>query len=154
MEQENNVQRQPLKGEMEVVFDLKRIIDTGLNAAYSSVSTTAVHPYWCVGKRIVQEEQGGQSRAGYGRRLLSTIAQELAREYGDNYSERNLRSYRQFYLNFTDFEIWNACVPNLTWTHYRSLIRVENVDARYWYLKEASVENWSCRTLDRNIGSQ
>ena len=154
MADKKNMIIQPEDENGAVVADLKQIIDNGRYLAYSSVATTAVLTYWNVGKRIVQEEQGGQKRAEYGRRLLGKIAIELTKEYGENYSERNLRSYRQFYLQFTDFEIWYACVPNLTWTHYRSLIRVENPDARYWYVKEASVENWASRTLDRNIGSQ
>lgn len=58
------------------------------------------------------------------------------------------------YLSFRDLEIWYARVPNLRWTHYRSLLRVQDENARYWYLKEASREIWSTRTLDRNIGSQ
>ena len=57
-------------------------------------------------------------------------------------------------MTFKDFEIWYARVPNLNWTHYRSLIRIQNEDARKWYLMETSKEHWSTRTLDRNINSQ
>ena len=124
MADKKNMIIQPEDGKGTVIADLKQIIDNGRNLAYSSVATTALLTYWNVGKRIVQEEQGGQKRAEYGRRLLGNIAIELTKEYGENYSERNLRSYRQFYLQFTDFEIWYACVPNLTWTHYRSLFTI------------------------------
>ena len=55
---------------------------------------------------------------------------------------------------FPDFEIVNARVHNLNWTHYRQLLGVESEDARYWYVREASRENWSARTLARNVGSQ
>ena len=71
-----------------------------------------------------------------------------------SHRETDLRNYRQFYLTFRDFEIWYARVPNLNWTHYRSLLRVQNEDARKWYMAEASKEHWSTRTLDRNINSQ
>lgn len=55
---------------------------------------------------------------------------------------------------FPDKEIWNACVPNLTWTHFRALLRVDDEDARIWYMREAYESGWSTRTLDRNIGTQ
>lgn len=75
-------------------------------------------------------------------------------EFGKGYNERNLRYYRQFYLMFPEQSIWNACVPNLTWTHFRSLLRVKDNDARFWYMREAASEGWSSRVLDRNIGTQ
>ena len=74
-------------------------------------------------------------------------------EFGKGFDARRLRDYRQFYLYFPDGEIWHACVPNLTWTHFRSLLRVPDAEARAWYLNEASRESWSSSTLDRNIGS-
>lgn len=55
---------------------------------------------------------------------------------------------------FPEIQIWNTCVPNLNWSHFRSLLRVEDEDARVWYMKEAASEGWSVRTLDRNIGTQ
>ena len=85
---------------------------------------------------------------------MKNLAKEMANEYGDAYSLRNLRFMRQFYLLFRDLEIMNARVRNLRWTHFRSLLRVNDEDARYWYMKEANDEMWSTRTLDRNIASQ
>lgn len=113
-----------------------------------------INTYWQIGKRIVEEEQYGESRAEYGSKLLDNLAAELSAEFAVGYSTRDLRYYRQFYLSFSDFEIWNARVPNLKWTHFRSLLRVTDDNARYWYLREASQEMWSTRTLDRNINSQ
>lgn len=78
----------------------------------------------------------------------------MTNEFGNNFSKRNLDYYKKFYLMFPDFEIVNACVHNLTWTHYRSLLRVDDEEARIWYMNEAVRENWSSRTLDRNIGTQ
>ena len=137
-----------------LIDDVRTIIDKGLRNAYENVSKTMVLTYWRVGKRIVDEEQHGDKRAAYGKRILETIAEELSKEYATGFSARDLRNYRQLYLCFNDLEIWHARVPNLTWTHYRSLLRVEDENARYWYLREASREMWSSRTLDRNIGSQ
>lgn len=136
------------------VRDVRQIITQGMRDAYRSVHAAALMTYWRVGKRIVDEEQSGNERAQYGKRLIATLSAELAFDFGGNYSERNLRSYRQFYILFPDFEIWNARVPNLTWTHFRELLPVVNDDARYWYVREASRENWSARQLGRNVGSQ
>ena len=137
-----------------LIDDVRTIIDKGLRNAYENVSKAMVLTYWRVGKRIVDEEQHGDKRAAYGKRILETLAEELSKEYATGFSARDLRNYRQLYLCFNDLEIWHARVPNLTWTHYRSLLRVEDENARYWYLREASREMWSSRTLDRNIGSQ
>ncbi len=82
------------------------------------------------------------------------LAEELTKEFGKNFSRRNLFYYRKFYEYFPDREIVNACVHNLTWTHYRALLRVSDENARLWYLKEASEQNWASRTLDRNIATQ
>ena len=136
------------------ITDVKGIITEGMRNAYRSVHAAALITYWRVGKRIVEEEQAGEARAQYGRRLLARLSAELLVEFGESYSERNLRSYRQFYRLFPDFEIWNARVPNLTWTHFRALLPVTSDDARYWYMREASRENWSAKQLDRNVGSQ
>ena len=97
---------------------------------------------------------GGNNRAEYGRGLISALAEDLIKEFGKNYSKRNLHYYIKFYQYFPDEQIVNACVHNLNWTHIRSLLRVTDENARYWYMKEAVDENWSSRTLDRNISTQ
>lgn len=137
-----------------LVDDVKLIVERGLREAYRSVNTVSIMTYWNVGKRIVEEEQHGASRAEYGKQVLKDLAQELVPLYGSSYSERNLYSMRQFFLYFKDLEILNSRVQNLSWTHYRMLLRVPDENARYWYLREASEEIWSVRTLSRNIGSQ
>lgn len=93
--------------------------------------------YWHVGRRIVEQEQNGNDRAEYGKRLISVLAEELSKEYGKSYSKRNLQYFRKFYLYFPDEQIVNACVHNLSWTHFRSLLRVPDEEARFWYMKEA-----------------
>ena len=137
-----------------LIADVKEIVGNGLKTAYNDISKVMVLTYWKVGRRIVEEEQHGEKRADYGTQLLDTLAAELSKEFPYGYTARDLRNYRQLYLSFKDLEIWYARVPNLTWTHYRSLLRVTDDNARYWYLKESSTEMWSTRTLDRNIGSQ
>ena len=107
-----------------------------------------------MGKRIVEQEQNGNERAQYGQALIDALADELTKEYGKSFSKRNLQYFRKFYIAFPDERIVNACVHNLTWTHFRSLLRVPDENARLWYMNEASNEGWSSRTLDRNISTQ
>ena len=138
----------------DIIADIKQIIEQAKMQAYSSINTLMIQSNWLVGRRIVEEEQGGAARAEYGKALLKNLATELMPIYGNSYSARRLQDYRQFYLYFKDIEIWHSRVPNLTWTHYRELLTVSDNTARYWYMQEAAKEMWSVRTLHRNISSQ
>ena len=142
------------KIQSDLVNDVKAIVENGLRKAYQDANSTLARTYWQVGRRIVEEEQHGMDRAEYGKGLINFLSKELSAIYPKGYSPRNLRDYRQFYLCFKDLEIWHSRVPNLTWTHYRTLLSVVSDDARYWYVQEASREMWSVRTLARNVGSQ
>ena len=137
-----------------MVNDIRSLIESGRRNAYAAINQTAVFTYWHIGEKIVEEEQNGRSRAEYGKQMIRMLADELSREYGSAFSKRNLDYYRQFYLAFKDFEIVNARVHDLSWSHFRRLLSVANPEARMWYLKEASEQIWSTRTLDRNIGTQ
>ncbi len=134
--------------------DVRKIIEAGRKEAYIAINQAAVFTYWNIGKKIVEEEQNGQSRAEYGKQIIKVLAEELSIVYGSTFNKRNLDYYRQFYLSFNDFEIVNTRVHNLSWSHFRRLLSVANPEARMWYLKEASEQMWSVRTLDRNIGTQ
>ena len=138
----------------DFISDIKQIIEQVRKQTYASVNIMMLKSYWLVGKRIVEEEQGGESRAQYGKYLLKNLAEELVPIYGNSYSVRRLQDYRQFYLYFKDIEIWHSRMPNLTWTHYRELLMVNDEEARNWYMTEANREMWSVRTLHRNISSQ
>lgn len=137
-----------------LVQDVQNIVESGLRKAYSDANATTVITYWKVGKRIVEEEQHGEARAEYGKGIINQLSQELTTRFPKGYSPRDLRNYRQLYLAFNDLEIWYTRVPNLNWSHYRTLLHVTSDDARYWYVQEASRETWSVRTLARNVGSQ
>lgn len=149
MKAENNIMEY-----QSAIMDIKQIIASGQKNAYQAVSKAMVYTYWQVGKRIVEQEQEGKERAEYGTALISMLAEELTKEFGKSYSKRNLHYFRKFYLAFPDEKIVNACVHNLNWTHFRSLLRVSDENARFWYMDEAAKEGWSARTLDRNIGTQ
>lgn len=137
-----------------VITDVKKIISSGCEEAYEAVNRAIVMTYWNVGKRIVEQEQSGKARAEYGKALMDVLASELVKEYGNSYSKRNLQYFRKFYLYFQDFQIVNTCVHNLNWSHFRSLLRVPDENARLWYMNEAAENSWGVRTLDRNIATQ
>ncbi|MBQ9355954.1 MAG: DUF1016 family protein [Prevotella sp.] len=121
-----------------LIDDVRSIVESGLRKAYQNVNAITVLTYWQVGRRIVEEEQQGARRAEYGAQIINVLSANLRRTYAKGYTSRDLRAYRQFYLCFNDLEIWYSRVPNLTWTHFRTLLSVTNNDARYWYVKEAS----------------
>lgn len=154
MKKEENLIQIPNAPYQILLNDVRKIIEAGRKEAYIAINQAAVFTYWNIGKKIVEEEQNGQSRAEYGKQLIKMLASALSIEYGNAFSKRNLDYYRQFYLSFKDYEIVNTRVHNLSWSHFRRLLSVANPEARMWYLKEASEQMWSVRTLDRNIGTQ
>ena len=137
-----------------LIEDLRLIIEEGKRQAFATVNQIVVQTYWHIGHRIVEEEQHGEQRAAYGKQLIKELAGKLTQEFGNNYTARRLRDYRQFYLCFNDLPIWHSRVPNLTWTHFRRIMAVPDPEARQWYVNEAAQEMWSVRTLDRNISTQ
>ena len=134
----------------ELLETLRKLIQQGRQHALRAVDMVQVQTCWQVGRHIVEFEQGGESRASYGKRLLPQLAEALTREYGKGFDDRNLRHMRAFYLTFP---IWNAVRTELTWTHYRNLLRVSDAKARQWYMNEAATQNWSSRALERQINT-
>ena len=106
--------------------------------------------YWSIGQLIVENEQEGNENAEYGKATLENLSKKLTEDYGTGFSQRNLRNMRKFYLLFQN---WNTVCANLTWSHYRFLLRVENEKARQWYIEETIKEHWSSRQLDRQIST-
>ncbi len=113
------------------------------------VNTTMLFTYWNIGKMIV-EEQGGSSKAKYGNKLIAELSKQMTFDFGKGFDERNLRKIRQFYLMYP---IWDSVRPELTWTHYRTLMRVEEQHIRDFYMEEAIKGNWSVRQLERQIST-
>ena len=118
--------------------------------AFRAVNFYMVSAYWETGRLIVEEEQEGKARANYGKYLLKSLAEKLSTDFGKNLEERELRKMRQFFLLFP---IRDALRPELSWTHYRSLLRVKEEEARLWYMNEAANEQWGTRALDRQINA-
>ncbi|MCK9561534.1 MAG: PDDEXK nuclease domain-containing protein [Bacteroidales bacterium] len=134
-----------------LVNEIKSILKTAQSKAVSAVNSAMIYAYWGIGKRIVEEEQNGSERADYGAFLLKQLAESLTKDIGKKFDERELRRIRQFYLIFP---IRDTVRPELSWSHYRLLIRVENETTRKYYLNESISQHWSTRKLDRNISSQ
>ena len=109
--------------------------------------------YWRIGQRIVQEEQQGNTKADYGAYIIKEISIRLTDEFGRGFNIPNIKNFRQFYLTFPKDAIGYAVRSQLTWTHYRSIMRVQNPNARQYYIKEAADNNWSTRQLERNINT-
>ncbi|MBQ1677565.1 MAG: DUF1016 domain-containing protein, partial [Bacteroidaceae bacterium] len=130
-----------------IVDDIKTIINNGRAAAYSAVNSVMISTYWNIGRRIVEEEQHGNQRAEYGKNLINLLAAELTNEYGNGFSARYLRAFRQFYLIVPNYEIWKSRFPNLLWTHIFRTLRLNDETAIRWYLETASREMWTVRTL-------
>lgn len=162
---------------------IKTILDKARSKAFTAVNTAMVQAYWHIGKVIVEGEQRGKTRAGYGEYLIKELSERLTNEFGEGFDKRNLWFMRSFYLSF---EIVNAVRsqstsqgksdavrhisapkqkshslrdklpvirPELSWTHYRLLLKVERPDARRFYLEECINSTWSTRELERQINS-
>ena len=174
-------------GAAALYLSIRQVLEQARASAYRAVNSTMVQAYWRVGYLIVEHEQGGKRRAGYGKSVLEALSRRLTAEFGRGFDVRNLRYMRQFYLAFPIHHAVRdesestakrnalrsvlpahqkraamrlesgavAVAPalhlELSWTHYRLLLGVDDPDARAWYMHEAADQHWSSRRLDRQI---
>lgn len=166
----------------ETIFvnDLRTIVSAARDASYRMANLMQVAQNWLIGRRIVEQEQQGKIRAEYGKHVVELASQVLTKEFGQGFSETQIKSFRKFYLTFSDLQIQQtmpaefksrlrqirqtmpaessdngiAMPVQLSWSHYERLIRVADPDARFWYMHEAATQQWDYRTLKRNIDSQ
>ncbi len=139
--------------ENEFYKTIREILSQARQKTYAAINFAMVEAYWLIGKRIVEQEQQGRERAGYGEYLIKSLAKELKGDWGNGFSVANLKNFRQFYQTFPDFEKSYALRSQLTWSHYRLIMRVDNLVARDFYINESVDQKWSTRTLGRNINS-
>lgn len=145
------------------LYDAIRLIIQGARkGAYTAVNYAMVRAYWHIGQLIVEDEQKGEKRAKYGENLLDEVGRRLTDEFGRGFSSTNLKNFRKFFLAFPDGcqdgdipvarKGYTVCAE-LSWSHYRLLMRVEDPAARGYYIGEAISQNWSVRALERQINS-
>jgi predicted nuclease of restriction endonuclease-like (RecB) superfamily len=134
---------------------IREVLASAQTQARRAVNDAMVQAYWQIGRLIVEDEQGGEQRAEYGKRVLPELAQRLTAEFGSGFSLTNLKHFRQFYLAFPIGHTLcdQSVLGRLSWSHFRQLLRVSNGDARNWYANEAATQGWSVRALDRQIGT-
>jgi predicted nuclease of restriction endonuclease-like (RecB) superfamily len=133
-----------------LLAELRTLIAEARQKALRAVDRVQVQTCWEIGRHIVEFEQQGQARAAYGKKLLPRLAESLTREFGKGFDASNLRYMRLFYKAFP---MCDALRHELSWTHYRTLLRVSSSEARTWYMNEAASQNWNVRVLDRQIGT-
>lgn len=138
----------------DILKDMCGIIESSRNAAYQAVNTALVQRNWLIGYRIAEEELQGDDRAEYGANIISKLAKELTAEYGKGFTKTNLYHFYSFYKMYPDIFHSASGKLLLSWTHYRTLLQVNDKEARDWYEKEALEQTWSVSTLQRNISSQ
>lgn len=136
---------------MDLTFysHIKEILENARKKTYAAINFAMVEAYWEIGKSIV-EMQGGNETAEYGTNLLALLSEKLTSEYGKGFTVTNLRYMRQFYLSFQNR---HTLCDELSWSHYRLIMKVENENARQFYIEETIKSNWSVRQLERQINT-
>ena len=129
--------------------EIKNILNIARNKVYKTANFVMVEAYWNIGKSII-EAQGGNEKAEYGAGLIKELSKQMTQDFGKGFTVTNLKYMRQFYLMFPNS---HALRDELSWTHYRLLIKVENDNARDFYMQEAAKSQWSTRQLERQINS-
>lgn len=132
--------------------EIKELLYSAKNKVYQTINTTMTQTYFQIGKRIVEEEQGGEIRAEYGKSLLKLLSVQLINEFGKGFSVDNLENMRRFYLAFQKSETVSRKFE-LSWSHYIFLTRIENINERNFYEIESIENNWSLRELKRQFDS-
>ena len=135
--------------DLQFYGQIKNILTAARNKVYSAANFAMVEAYWHIGKSIV-EQQGGEARAEYGAQLIKALSEQMTVDFGKGFTVANLKNMRQFYLTFQNSY---ALRSELSWTHYRLLMRVENEKARQFYMDESTKSAWSTRQLERQINS-
>ena len=129
---------------------IRRVLLEAQSSVSRAVNTAMVHAYFEIGRLIVEDEQHGKARAEYGEETLKMLSERLAAEFGRGFSRQNLQNMKQFYMSFQNCQTLSS---KLSWSHYTLLMRLDDEQARDFYIKEAEAENWSVRELDRQINS-
>lgn len=133
-----------------VLDDIRQLIESARGRVAQYVNAELTTLYWKVGERIHREVLK-EKRAEYGQEILPTLSAKLVVEYGDSFSEKNLRRMIQFAEVFPDEKIVVSLIRQLTWTHFIALIPLKDPLQREFYAQMCRIERWSVRTLRKKI---
>ena len=136
----NEIQRIQALLTENYVEDIRAILKKAREYTYYTINSVMVQAYWLMGQRIVQQEQQGRGRADYGKYVINTLSKELTKDFGTGFSAANLRNMRQFYRSFPQFEICYTLCSELSWSHNRLIMRVDDSNARSANLEETIVK--------------
>ena len=135
-----------------LLADIRNMIEEARSVVATAVNAGLTMLYWNIGKRINEEILKGE-RAGYGEEILSNLSQQLISEYGHGFSAKNLRHMMRFVETFPDEQIVSALRRQLSWTHFKSLIYLDDPIKRDFYAEMCRIERWSTRILQERMDS-
>jgi predicted nuclease of restriction endonuclease-like (RecB) superfamily len=133
-----------------LISDIRRLIETARHNVAVTVNAGLTVLYWQIGSRIHQDILK-EKRAEYGKEIVATLSQELTIEYGRGFSRRNLFNMIRFVEVFSDMKIVHALSAQLTWTHFREIIYLDDSLQRDFYAEMCRIERWNTRTLKSKI---
>jgi len=133
----------------EIYSSIRSSVITAQNKVYAAVNSAMVIAYWEIGEQIYKA-CGENDRAEYGKNLLKYLSDRLTVEFGKGFDESNLRRMRQFYLTYP---ICDTLCHELSWSHYRILMKIADKPARDFYTEECAKSAWSVRQLERQINT-
>lgn len=134
----------------ETYVNIRNILIEARTKVAHAVNFVMVQAYWSIGRIIVEEEQKGENKAKYGSYLIKELSKKLTNDFGKGFTPTNLKYIRRFYLLFQNS---HTLCDQLSWSHYRLLLKVKSVKARIFYMQEVVQSNWSVRALERQINS-
>lgn len=134
------------------VQEIKQLLHSARSYVASQINTIMVSAYFEIGRRIVEQEQNGAARAGYGENIINELSEKLTQEFGKGFSTVNLRQMRAFYIAYEKQQTVSAKFQ-LSWSHYLKLMRISDEGERKFYEIECVSNNWSLRELQRQFDS-
>ena len=132
--------------------NIKNLIKESQNKIITAINNTMTLTYFEIGRMIVEEEQKGEHRADYGKQIIKTLSLKLTKDFGQGFSMRNIEQMRQFYIVYSIPQTVSAEFK-LSWSHYLTLMRINDVNERSFYEIESLKNNWSLRELKRQLNS-
>ena len=133
--------------------EIKSLIENSKKEVAKNINNIITITYWHIGKIIVEDELNGKERADYGKQVLKELSKKLTIEYGNGFSERNIRRMKKFYKLFIDFEIVATLSPLFSWSHFVEFVKIEDEIKREFYISMCKNERWSVRTLKDRVNS-